>query len=241
LLFASGTHAGLKREINEDNYLALPELGLFAVADGLGGHEAGEVASSLALKTLKEEIKKINLVKKDNEYLNLLKKIVNKANQAIFLTAQKEKEKRGMGTTLTVVWIRESNLYIAHIGDSRAYLFYPEEYKLLTQDHSIVGEFILKGIISPAEAQNHPQRHILTRALGLDEETEIDLFVEPFKSGGYLLLCTDGVTSVLSEQELWEINIQNNNTPHAITKKIVDEVLKRGAPDNLTVIVVSLS
>lgn len=241
MLYASETHPGLHRDINEDSYLALPEHGFFAVADGLGGHEAGEVASSLALKVLKEEIQKLNLEKNNNDYLNILQKAVKKANDSIFLTAQKEKDKRGMGTTLTAAWVMDRNLYIAHIGDSRAYLFYPEEYKLLTQDHSIVGELCQKGLISPQEAQNHPQRHILTKALGLDEEVEIDIFAYPFKNGGYLLLCTDGVTSVLDNSELWQLTMQINQFPQEITKKIKDEVLKRGAPDNLTILVVYLS
>lgn len=227
------TNIGLVRKVNEDSYLVDEIRNLFVVADGMGGHKGGEIASTLAIKTIDK------LLVVDNDSKNqgdLLKKAIEKANSLIYKKATSDKSFSGMGTTITAVLVHTNKLYIANIGDSRAYLITKDKIELLTEDHSLVRALMNTGEITEEEAYKHPNKNILTRALGTEEKTNVDLFERDLKTGDHILLCTDGLTNLIKDEELLEI-IVNNELEKAVNK-LMDLALKRGGNDNITLILV---
>ncbi|MBC7335436.1 MAG: Stp1/IreP family PP2C-type Ser/Thr phosphatase [Clostridia bacterium] len=228
------SHPGLVRTANEDAFLVRTELGLFAVADGLGGHLAGEVASRLAVKTVEAALEPPPA---GDDPAALLHRAVLLANAEIFRQARGAAACRGMGTTLTVAWLREARLYLGHVGDSGAYHYRNGRLAKLTQDHSLVEEIRRLGGLSDEEARAHPQRHILTRALGTEPEVLVDTQVLPLEQGDLVLLCTDGLSSVVTPTEMEEI-LRHTPELKAAVNLLVNLVLARGAPDNVTVVLV---
>lgn len=227
------TDTGLVRKDNEDNYLTSAERGLFVVADGMGGHEAGEVASAIAIKTIDEMIQ----ITDDFFPVEALMSSIKEANKKIWEKSHSHIECTGMGTTVTAALFQNDSLFIAHIGDSRAYLVNENGIRVLTQDHSLVGELIRNGGITEQEAQFHPRRNVLTRALGGAAEVEIDILEYDVKKGNILLLCTDGLYNHVDSKEMLEsINKEDNlkNSAHFL----VDLALDRGGTDNITVVLV---
>lgn len=230
--FSALTDRGLVREINEDAYLAEPPL--FAVADGLGGHQAGEIASKLALKIIKN-----HLQRKITETEILKKELiqgVKKANQAIYQASKKESRFEGMGTTLTLVYYLKPTLFIAHVGDSRAYLFRRGKIFQLTEDHSVVRELIKRGEILEEEALTHPLRGALTQAVGTNSQIHVDLLSLLLKAKDRLLLATDGLTSHLSEKEIAQIVL--GKELEEATYLLVEKAKEKGGYDNITVILI---
>jgi protein phosphatase len=227
------THPGLVRTANQDAYLASVEKGLFAVADGLGGHLAGEVASWLAVQTVERFLE----IAKRGDPLELLRQAMLRANRLVFRESQSNPDRRGMGTTLTVAWLRDSLLYVGHVGDSSAYHFRNGHLNKLTRDHSLVEEMRHLGGITEEEARSHPQRHILTRAIGTEPQVAVDTLVFSLQEGDLVLLCTDGLSSVVSLPEIEEILKTTPQLGEAIDR-LVKLALRRGAPDNLTVVLV---
>jgi protein phosphatase len=220
------------REINEDAYLAEPPI--FAVADGLGGHQAGEIASKLALKIIKNHLKK-----KLNETKVLKKKLleaVKKANQAVYQASKKESRFEGMGTTLTLSYYLKPKIFIAHVGDSRAYLFRKGKIFQLTEDHSVVHELVKRGEILEEEALNHPLRSALTQAIGTNSQVHVDLLSLSLKPNDRLLLTTDGLTCHLSEKEISEIVLEKEI--NKATGILVEKAKEKGGYDNITVVLV---
>lgn len=228
------TDAGLIRKENQDSYLVSAQRGLFVVADGMGGHAGGQMASSLAVETIDEEISLMHLNQKKAD--QILEEALIKANSHIFAQGQ-EKEYHGMGTTVTAALFQDNNLFIAHIGDSRAYLYRQNKLTLLTRDHSLVNELYMNGSLTLEEAQNHPQRNILTRALGITDNPQLDYFSLPVYPGDGLLLCTDGLYNPVLDLEIEEI-IKNAPSLEALVQKMVSTALERGGNDNITVIYV---
>lgn len=227
------TNVGLVRKENEDNYLVSIDRGLFVVADGMGGHAGGQLASSLAVSVIAEEIKPI-----DPENIGaLLKKALLKANEIILYEGKQNQQYAGMGTTVTAALISGNSLHIAHIGDSRAYLFRANKLEQLTQDHSLVNELFQKGSITLAEKQNHPQRNILTRAVGAQENLRIDEVYYGLQPGDLLLFCTDGLHGHLEEQDIEKILCENISLRDKLNL-MLDAVLERGGTDNITAILV---
>ncbi|OLN33353.1 Stp1/IreP family PP2C-type Ser/Thr phosphatase [Desulfosporosinus metallidurans] len=228
----SFSEKGCIRKNNEDSFLVLPGEGLYAVADGMGGHRAGEVASSTALHVLEKEV--LKLVGLEDQALEEgLSKAFSQANQVIYESSTSDPENAGMGTTLTVLLVRSTAVAIAHVGDSRAYLWRDEMLTSLTMDHSLVGELVRLGEISLEEAEKHPQRHVLMRAVGADPEVEVDCRSIRLQTGDVFLLCTDGFSNMISNQELaqeflepdsWEVRFE----------RLRQLTLERGAPDNFT-------
>jgi len=221
------------RRNNEDGFLALEHYGVFAVADGMGGHAAGEIASASALMTLERFAEELSLAPK-SEILSVLTRVFNEANRQIIESAQTP-ETDGMGTTLTALVLRDDFAAIGHIGDSRVYLWRNGMLTPLTDDHSLVQELVRLGQVTEEEAKTHPQRHVLVRALGVDPVIEIDRKMVDVSKGDVFLLCTDGFSSVLDNEEIsrefraqasWEARLEN-------LKQLVFE---RGAPDNFTVL-----
>lgn len=230
------TNIGLVRKANEDNYLADKNRGLFVVADGMGGHERGELASSIAIKTLDNylttEIIKANKV-------NALCQAIQKANEFIFHESQINKSCTGMGTTITATLFIDDQLYVGHIGDSRAYLIRDKNITLLTKDHSLVGELLRKGELTESEAYQHPHRNVLTRALGTEPIVEIDIAEFKINSGDLLLLCTDGLYNLVKDGEILTEITKNGDDLKKSVNQLVKTALERGGVDNITVVLVS--
>ncbi len=234
--FFGDTHRGKVRKKNEDCFLAeelSPGIYLFIVADGMGGHMAGEVASSLACKIIREEVGK----NPGENPLPLLLSAFEKANEVVFKEGKKASFTMGMGTTLTVLYLRGNKAFIAHVGDSRVYMLKEGKFLKLTKDHSLVEKLLMNGSISPEEAKNHPKKNILYESVGVLGEVHPQL-VGPIHLEGdeTFLLCSDGLTFHLSDEEIKEI-VQENPPAEAV-KKLIRIANERGGKDNITVITV---
>jgi len=234
LLFDALSDIGLIRKENEDNYLVAPEKGLFAVADGMGGHVGGQKASKLAIQVLDELIGTEN----ERKAPDLMHYAISRANEMILQSGENEKEYYGMGTTITAAMFKDGSIHLAHIGDSRAYLFRDNSLSLLTCDHSLVNELFRNGSLTLEEMQNHPQRNILTRALGTQRVAEVDIISLPAQENDLLLLCTDGLYCHVSDQEIADI-LKQDWTLREKVRRMVDLALERGGTDNITVVLVA--
>jgi serine/threonine protein phosphatase PrpC len=225
---------GKRREKNEDGYLVNDPV--FAVADGMGGHSAGEVASAIALKTVKQTLGRITDAKHMSRRLI---QSIEKANAAVYERSETEIKKRGMGTTLTVSILLGNRFFVGHVGDSRAYLLRNGNLSQITEDHSWVAEMVKKGVLSPEQAETHPQRSMLTRALGIERAVHIDTSSLEVKAGNKLLLCTDGLTSMLNDQQIEKI-VSEPLDPQSVCRKLVDTANQEGGHDNITTIVIEI-
>lgn len=223
---AAVTDIGLVRDHNEDAFLSEPPL--FVVADGMGGHLGGEVASAIAIETLREGFGKRGPEGVANS--------VHQANEAILRRSQADAAVEGMGTTITAAVLTGSNLHIVHVGDSRAYLRREGELLLVTSDHTLVGEMVREGTLSDDQARVHPRRSILVRALGIDTDVEIDLIDLPLQEGDRLLLCSDGLNSMITDQMISEL-CAPEYTPEEACTRLVEAANQAGGTDNITVIV----
>lgn len=229
------TNRGLVRKKNEDSFLVDKRRGLFMVADGMGGHKGGEVASKMAIELID---RMFNIQNNTKDYEQLLKEVIEKANYRIYEESQMRSDCSDMGTTLTTTFINKDSLLIAHIGDSRVYLIRDKKIYQLTEDHSLVGELLRNGEITSEMAQKHPHRNILTRALGTESKVEIDMQNYKLKQGDLLLLCTDGLTNLVNEKEILQVISKKEGNLERSTKELVNLALERGGNDNITVILV---
>lgn len=237
------TDKGKVRKNNQDSYFVSEdtELPLFIVADGMGGHKAGEVASNMAVEIVKDFFieKKEELKKNKVDISKFIRSAVEKANTIIYKKSIENDEFHGMGTTITMAYIFENKLYIGHVGDSRAYLLRNNKFIQITEDHSLVAEMVKKGSISEEEAECHPQRNIITRAIGTDDEVITDIIVEDIYKDDILLLCTDGLTNMMNDDEIKEILI-NKIDLQKNCNSLVKKANRLGGIDNVTVIVIKL-
>lgn len=190
------TACGRSRTNNEDCFKAVPESGFFMVADGMGGHLAGEVASNLAVEAVAKHL----LQREWASPRQGLLEAIAYANSQIFSDAQSRDEHCNMGSTMALAWQQQDLMYIAHVGDSRVYVFNSEQARRLTQDHSVVGELLRDGLISEEEAINHPEKNVLNRALGVEEHVQAEVGAFELPIPGFLLLCTDGLSGYLPLQ-----------------------------------------
>jgi serine/threonine protein phosphatase PrpC len=225
------TDTGRARADNEDSAYARPPL--YVVADGMGGAQAGEVASALAV----EEFRGGLIAEGTAEHR--LSERVQAANRRIYETAHQKLEHEGMGTTLTAVYLDDSNLAVAHVGDSRAYIFRDGELVRLTHDHSLVEELIRRGKLTPEQAAAHPQRSIITRALGIEPEVEVDTWTYPMRAGDVVLLCSDGLTSMISEAQIASVLAEQPDLERA-GERLIAEANEAGGRDNITVVLFRL-
>lgn len=240
---------GMRRERNEDRHLINEKLGLFMVADGMGGHVGGEFASQLAIKTIEEIIGEIakneeTSILEDNgirldDYVSQIKHAITVASHRIFEEAEKDPSLRGMGTTSVVLLIRGGRMFIANVGDSRGYLVRNGVIQQLTEDHSLVGEQLRAGVISEYAAKGHRLKNIITRSVGFQREVDIDVMVKIPREGDKYLLCSDGLTNMVEDSEILEV-IENNNLKDACNI-LVDMANARGGDDNVTVILSRIS
>ena len=242
MLAAVRSDVGKVREINEDyTFLSEPYsngLILAIVGDGMGGHLAGEIASKSAVETVFEQLNPIMTENLNVEkYKEEMEKAISIANQRVYEKSQNNDNYRGMGTTIVVSIVSTEWILLGHIGDSRAYLIDDDKIKQLTLDHSLVNELLINGQITEEEAVSHPQKNILTRALGTDQEVKIDIIMEKWEKSQTLLLCSDGLTNHVSDQTIFEVLLDKKPL-----EKTLDQLLllanQAGGNDNISVIII---
>jgi PPM family protein phosphatase len=229
LVAAGVTDVGRVREGNEDAFLEeARRLGVVAVADGMGGHRAGEVASATALASLRASM----------AAGEPLRDAIVGANDAVLERSVSDQELHGMGTTLTAGTLGEDgNLLVGHVGDSRAYLLRDGDLTQITNDHSLVEEMVRTGELTPEQAESHPQRSIITRALGIDPEVDVDVYPVQLEAGDRILLCSDGLTTMVRSDEIADI-LTREPDPKRAAQRLVDAANAAGGEDNVTAIVV---
>ncbi|AEV69136.1 Stp1/IreP family PP2C-type Ser/Thr phosphatase [Acetivibrio clariflavus] len=236
---------GRVRETNEDSYKVisgregLPDT--FIVADGMGGHNSGELASRMAVDLSEEYLLKFLQPGLDEE--NILPFICNmmtEVNRCIYLKAKESEENFGMGTTFVIGMFFNGKFFIGHVGDSRVYLLRNGSLQKLTTDHSYIEELIKNGSLSREEARNHPRKNVITRALGCEENVDIDTYCVDVDNDDLFVLCTDGLTNMLSENDILAV-INSDDEPQYICSELVKLANERGGEDNITVIIVKNS
>lgn len=240
------TDIGLVRKVNEDSFLCkklegIEDSYLDIVADGMGGHNAGEVASSMAVQEIsayiRENIEAIKLG--DKEIQDLIRNAMLYANDKVYKTSIVKSNCLGMGTTLSMVLIKGRELYIGHVGDSRVYLIRENEISQLTEDHSLVAELIKSGTIKPEEANNHPQKNVITRALGTEYTLEPDIIRCDMESGDFILICTDGLSNAVKDEDMVNTIVNTSDLDEAC-KLLVKKAKENGGFDNITAVVIQM-
>ena len=234
LVFAAATDVGRMRKNNEDSYLSSQPVA--AVADGMGGHSAGEVASAIAIEEL-AALGSRGPWENETAATDDLKQAILRANRRIREMAAGDRKLLGMGTTLVALLEDGDMVHVANVGDSRGYLLRQGELSQVTVDHSLVQELVDDGRLSPEDAERHPQRSVITRALGIDPEVEFDLFTYKLQVGDRLLLCSDGLSDVVEPSQIRNVLLRVRNS-HQAARKLVTVANEQGGPDNITVIVV---
>ncbi len=230
------THSGMVRGNNEDAYGIFPDLSLYVIADGLGGHAGGEVASRLAVEVLKDSIiSNYNIIReKKSNIINAIKL----ANTRIIQEAAKDINLEGMGTTIVVVQVEHDRAIVAHVGDSRAYLIREDVITQVTKDHTVTEEYIRAGLLTKEEALYNPYRHVLSRALGTSADAVVEVSDIQLRLGDTLLLCTDGLTNVLTDKEILSAIVGFRPSPEKITEQLINLANRNGGIDNITVIAI---
>jgi len=223
---------GRARRENEDSFFARSPM--FAVADGMGGAQAGEVASQVAVEVLQQ-----GLPEHDGSVEQRLRELVEEANARINTLSRTDDQRAGMGTTLTLAYVGEHELSVAHVGDSRLYRLREGMFERLTDDHTLVEELVRQGKLTPQEADHHPQRSIITRALGPEAAVEADSHTWPARDGDIYLICSDGLTSMISERQVGELLAGASSLSDA-GRKLIDAANAAGGRDNITVILFRL-
>lgn len=232
---------GRRRESNEDDLLLAPELGLFAVADGMGGHAAGEIASRLAIETIQEARQRNGGADPRvgaDAAAAWLRDTFTEANRRICDSIRVHEERRGMGTTVVALVQTGDGAVVGHVGDSRVYLLRGRTLHRLTSDHSWVNEQVKLGLMSDEAAQRHPMRNIVTRALGSREDVLVDVASTPLEPNDVFVLCSDGLNTMLSDDEIQEHVAEHRDDPEAACRALVAAANQRGGDDNVTVVVV---
>jgi PPM family protein phosphatase len=222
------TDPGRKRRRNEDSFVVAPPL--FAVADGMGGANAGEVASGLAVEALRDE------ASDESAGERFVVSLIQEANRRVYQRQSDDAEASGMGTTMTVALVEDGIVRIGHVGDSRAYLYREGELEQLTEDHSLVGELVRSGKISAEEAESHPQRSVITRALGTDPDVDVDTLTIEAQAGDVFLLCSDGLYSMVGSDKILDILHRRRHDLDAAAKELIGAANKRGGDDNITIV-----
>jgi protein phosphatase len=231
--YAVASDTGRRRRRNEDNYVVAPPL--FAVADGMGGAQAGEVASQLAASALEGG---------DSDALegtSRIDELIQEANRRIYDRASTDPTASGMGTTMTVALVEGMTVAIGHVGDSRAYLVRGETMEQLTEDHSLVNELLKTGKLSEEEAQIHPQRSVITRAVGTDPDVDVDGFTIQAEDGDVFLICSDGLTDMVDDEEILELVHANRDDLDKAVKALVAAANRGGGEDNITAVAFQIS
>ena len=241
------TDTGMVREHNEDCFAILPESGIAILADGMGGHLAGEVASAMAIERVTHSL--LNAFARGQNPQSgtgngktfesaALVEAIRGANAAIHAASMSRPEQAGMGTTIVVATFHDNTLTVAHVGDSRLYRYRRGVLSQITEDHSMVQELLRRGLMTPEEARTSLNRNLVTRALGIDPLVEVDVVEQPFETGDVYLLCSDGLNDVLLDEEIAAILVQHPDNLEAATQKMIAEVNARGGPDNVSIVLI---
>ncbi|GAB4372156.1 MAG: Stp1/IreP family PP2C-type Ser/Thr phosphatase [Acidobacteriota bacterium] len=229
---------GLVRPHNEDCLLVEPDRGLFAVADGMGGHAAGEVASRLAIEAVREVFEEIP--EEGDEVIARIQAAIERANRNIAERILSQPECRGMGTTLVMCVTRDDRFWVAHVGDSRAYLLRGDAIRQLTTDHSFVNELVRLGMLSREEAARDPRRNVVTRALGSGAPVAPDIYEDRWRAGDRLLLCSDGLNTMVGDDEILRIVREAGDDVGRAVDELVAAALAGGGEDNVTVVLAAM-
>jgi protein phosphatase len=226
---AHATDTGKKRRRNEDDFVVEPPL--FAVADGMGGAQAGELASSLAAGAVREDEREDSGSGERHVF-----ELIQEANRRVYQRSAEDAAVSGMGTTMTVALVEDGVVTFGHVGDSRAYLIRDGSLEQLTEDHSLVAELVRSGQLSPEEAETHPQRSVITRALGSDPDVDVDTFSVEARAGDLFMICSDGLTSMVDDELILQTVEKNREDLRRTAKALISAANKRGGEDNITVV-----
>ena len=237
------TDRGAVRVQNQDAYyLETPaeDLVVAVVCDGMGGARAGNVASSLAVETAAEHFETLRQEDLRDQPAQALEQAAEQANTAVFEKANREPDCLGMGTTMVATIVADHTAYLLNIGDSRAYCIGPQGIEKLTRDHSVVEDLVRRGEITREQARQHPQKNLITRALGAEENARTDLYERELCTGEYVLLCSDGLSNTLTDQELL-YEVLHGGTSESCCRRLLDVAMSRGAPDNVTAVLIQIA
>lgn len=226
------SHVGLVRELNEDTVLVDEDQGIYILADGMGGHKAGEVASLLAATALRDALEH------QTPSLEQLQKGFRQANTAVYQRQLKDSALSGMGTTMTALWDDGDHLLLGHVGDSRAYLYLNGRLRQISEDHSVVGEMVRSGALTEEAAFHHPYRNVITRAVGTDETVRVDVMRLLKSPGSRWLLCSDGLTDLVRDPEIAEALADHSGKDAA--ERLVELALMNGGKDNVSVLLLEV-
>lgn len=234
------THVGHIRQVNEDSAEVVQRENsalLALVADGMGGHQAGDVASQMTLKVMKQEFESVELSKDAAAWENWLLKTIQESNQLIYQYANENETYHGMGTTLVASLFLNDFFVVAHVGDSRLYRFTVEKIEAITYDHSLVNELLRSGQITKEEAEIHPQRNVITRAIGTEETVEVEIKTLSYIGNEYVLLCSDGLSNSVSEEQMSSV-LSGQEPVEDKAAMLIDLGLEAGGDDNITLILI---
>lgn len=241
---AGRSEVGLVRALNQDAFAVINEVGVWAVADGMGGHVGGEVAAQTAIATVQAEAAASSRLLRNGQTspTDVLTDLLSRAHDAILNRARSKSKLKGMGTTIVLLAIVPGPgpiAYIAHAGDSRAYRFRSGTLTLLTKDHTLIEKYLERGILTAESAKTHPERHVLTRALGVGATVKPTVTAFPLLPEDLVLLCSDGLTKMLEDEDIRTVFAAGELDPAQICNRLVTAALDRGGEDNVTVVVVA--
>lgn len=247
MIAAGATDVGRRREKNEDSFVIDEKLGLAMVADGMGGHSGGEIASQMAVDTVTQIIREFTqdpemtlpgkVSFKPDDHGGKLNYAIQEAGRHIYERASKEVALKGMGTTAVVIYAADGRVYLGNVGDSRGYLLREGIFRQLTQDHSFVGEQVRAGVITAETAKTHRMRNVITRSVGFQAEVDSDILQKPIKNGDTYLLCSDGLSNMVEDAEMKVI--LETTPPQEACRRLVDIANAHGGDDNITAVVVT--
>ena len=233
------TDRGIVRRENQDScaYEVIGDGGLAwgVVCDGMGGAKAGDIASQMAVATFRGHLEQLEDIEGPPPAAQLLLAAAENANRVVYLKSETDDDCIGMGTTLVGLILQDRQLCVVNVGDSRAYRISQDAIRRITRDHSVVEDLVAKGDLTPEQARNHPQKNLITRALGTSRKVKADLFQETLEEGDWVLLCSDGLINEVTDQEIHQ-EVLAGGTPQEICQRLVTRTLDSGAPDNVTVV-----
>lgn len=232
---------GRIRENNEDSYYISTDesFPLFIVADGIGGHKSGEIASSMTVEIIKANLKTVEKYEDISALEEDFIKAISLANSEVYKKSNDDSELQGMGTTLTLIYFYKNSVLIGHVGDSRTYVVSKDRIQQLTEDDTFVNKLVELGEITPSEAAKHPKRNIITNAIGTDSRIDISLIQYNYSKGEYLLVCTDGLTDMVTNNEILRV-VNEYKDPATIKLQLMERALNAGGKDNITFIIIQI-
>ena len=234
LLVSAQTDVGLKRENNQDRYLIDESLGLYIVADGMGGHQGGEVASQLSVETIQTTVQESFDRDAGLGAPELMKRAYSRASEAIYQKSQATPNLRGMGTTTVAALLRQSSLFIGNVGDSRAYLIHPPFIWQITEDHSLLNEQIRAGLLKPENVEQFSAKNVITRSVGFEKDVQCDVIERELQEDDHILICSDGLSGLVDDRRMCDLVL---TVPfNQVVPRLIEEAKRNGGDDNVTVL-----